>query len=118
MMSRRSRVVRGSSTDRSRVAGCASSRLRMLIPAPSDELDPARGESDHLQQQPAVPPALNIGLSITPRAIADGNLHDLEIEARGTEQQVEIAERVEVPEVGAVVGNSLVIGAPQDFRTA
>src|SRR5579859_8067354 len=110
MMSRRSRVVRGSSTDRSRVAGCISSRLRMLIPPRSDELDTARGESDHLQQQPAMPPALNIGLPITSRPVTDGDLHDLEVEPRGAEQQIEVAEGIEIPEVGAVVGNPAVIG--------
>ena len=52
-------------------------------------------------------PAIDVRLAIRPFAITDRNIGDLQIQFPGTEQKVEIAEGIEVPEVGAVGGEGL-----------
>src|SRR4051794_9829112 len=64
-----------------------------------DELDPPRGEHAHLQQEPAMAPALDVGLAVGPFPIADRQFDDLETELGRPEQQVEVTERIEVAEV-------------------
>src|SRR6185295_20079494 len=70
------------------------------------------------QQQPAVPPALDVGLAVGARLIPNRQINDAEVEFGGAEQQVEITERIEITEVGAVAGNRLVIRTEENLRSA
>ena len=55
-------------------------------------------------------PPLDVGRAVGALAVSDRQLDDLEPELRGAEQQVEIAERIEVAEVCAVGRERLVGG--------
>ncbi len=61
-------------------------------------------------------PALDVGLSVGARSIADGKIDDLAIQAGRSEEQIEIAEGVEVAEVGAVGGDRFVVLLPKHLR--
>src|SRR5438093_1721597 len=75
-------------------------------------------EGDHPQQQPAVPPATDVRLAVGARLVAHRQVEDLHVEARRAQQQVEIAERVELAEVGAPRRDAFVVGAAQHLRAA
>src|SRR5436305_6590269 len=107
MICRRSCVVSGASMSNPRVRGCASQlesmgrppcrgapRARILIRAAnsSDELDPAGGEQHHLEQQPAVLPALDVRGPVGPLAVTDREIDDLEALLGRPEDEVEVAE--------------------------
>src|SRR3954469_24109656 len=83
-----------------------------------DELDPPGGEGAHLEQEPAVAPALDVGLAVGALAVADRHLDELQVELGRPEQEVEIPEGIEVPEVGAVGGELLVVLPAQDLGAA
>ena len=100
-------VVCGWSTSRPRVAGVSSQRAQR----PSHELEAARGDPDHAQQQPAVAPALDVRLAVRALAVADRHVHDAQVQLRRAEEQVEVAERIEVAEVRAVGGDPLVVSS-------
>src|SRR5688500_2218786 len=70
------------------------------------------------QQNAALQTALDVRRAVCPFAVADGEIDDGEIEPRGAEEQVEVAERVEVPEVAAVGGQLLVVVAAQHLGAA
>ena len=53
-----------------------------------------------------------------PLVVAHGQVHDAQVQARGAEQQVEVAEGVEVAEVGAVRGDALVVLAVEGLGAA
>ena len=74
--------------------------------------------SAHAQQQPAVAEARDVGLAVRALVVADGQVDDAQVEARGAEQQVEVAERIEVAEVGAVGGDALVVRAVERLGAA
>ena len=63
-------------------------------------------------------PALDVGRAVGAFTIADGDIRDLEVEFRGTEEEVEVPEGIEVAEVGAVGGDGFVVRAAQDFGSA
>src|SRR5829696_8497026 len=84
-----------SRVDRRRLHAAALDRLQLPI-----------GEPHHLQQQPAVPKARY------------RRLDDFEILLRGAEDQVEIAEWIEVSEIATLPYQHLVILAQQHFGTA
>src|SRR5262249_7928631 len=84
----------------------------------SAELDATCGEHDHLQQQPAVTPALYVGFAVATGAVADRNLDDLAVQPRRPEEQIEVAEGVEVAEVAAPARDAGVVGRPQDLGAA
>src|SRR4051812_25811876 len=79
------------------------------------ELDPARGKHTHLEEHPTVAPALDIGGSVGTLSIANRQLHDLESQLRGAEQEIEVAKRIEVAEVRAVCRDRLVGLAAKDL---
>jgi len=62
--------------------------------------------------------ASDIGGSVGTILVADGNFDHLHVEFRGTKQQIKIPEWVEIPEIGSVLGNSLVVGSKQNFGPA
>jgi hypothetical protein len=82
------------------------------------ELDPPGCKGDHAEEQQSMPPAGDIRRAVGPLTVADGQVDDLQVELGRTEDQVEVAERVEVSKVGAVGGDLLIVLLPQDLRTA
>ena len=76
-------------------------------------LDAQEREEDHAQQHEAVAEARDLGLAIGAAGIADRHLDDLEAELRGAENQVEIAERIEVAEIAAAGLEPCIVGAAQ-----
>src|SRR5450759_4403827 len=108
MMRRRNSVVLGSSSATPLVRGWVKISDKNDIP-PSAKLEPTRGKNDHLQQQPAVPPALNVRFSIPAGTIANRHLHDLMTLAGGAEQQIEIPKGIEVAEITSASGDFSVV---------
>ena len=51
----------------------------------------------------------DVRLAVAALVVADGEVDDAEVEPRGAEQEVEVAERIEVAEVRAVGGDPLVV---------
>ena len=63
-------------------------------------------------------PALDVRVAVGAGLVADGQVEDAEVELRGTEEEVEVAEGVKVPEVVAVLGDEFVVFAEEDFGAA
>jgi hypothetical protein len=84
----------------------------------SYEFQPPQRESEHPQQQPSVRPALDIGLPVSPFVIAHRHVDDLEVELGRTKYQIEVAERIEIAEVGSVGGDRIVVGPAQNLGAA
>ena len=82
------------------------------------ELHAGACEGEHREQQSALPPPRDVGFAVEPLTVSDRNLGDLEVELRGAEDEIEVAERVEVPEEGAVRRDSLVVLPPQHLGPA
>src|SRR5258706_4190447 len=84
----------------------------------SEEPELAGRERAHLQEQPAVPEARDIGLSVFPLVVPDRQVDDAQVEPRRPEEQVEVAERIEVPEVSAVRRDPLIVLPEEHLRSA
>ena len=80
----------------------SSKRLRGGSGDGSERLELVEGEEDHAEQQPAVPEARDLRLAVAPARVAHRDLDDLQVELGGTEDEVEVAEGIEIAEVGAV----------------
>src|SRR4051812_24921212 len=78
----------------------------------------AKGEPGHPREQPPAPEPADLGLAVRAVAIADGHLDDLEVLLRGAEEQVEVAERIEVAEEGAAVGDPPVVALEEHLGAA
>ena len=63
-------------------------------------------------------PAFDIGLAISAIAIADRHVRDFQMESTGAEEEIEIAERIEVAEMRAIRRDPLVIFFEKNFRSA
>src|ERR1035437_10039641 len=68
---------------------CSPSGCWLLF---SNELQPPHRVDHHFQQQPAVTPALDVGVAIHALAVADRQVDDFHVEMRRAEDQVEVAE--------------------------
>src|SRR6185437_14565571 len=62
--------------------------------------------------------ARNLGLAIGPTGVPDRHFDDFQGQLRGAEDQIEIAERIEIAEIAASGLEPLVVGAPQHFGAA
>src|SRR5687767_12254349 len=71
------------------------------------------GEPDHPQQEPTVAPARNIGFAISAGTVTDRQVEHAQIQLGGAEEQVEIAEWIEVAEVGTVARDLFVLRSKQ-----
>src|SRR5262249_29171404 len=69
---------------------------------PLGQLQLAGREPAHLQEQPAVAEARDVGLAVRALMVAHRQVRDVQVEPSRAEQQVEVPEGVEVAEVGAV----------------
>lgn len=85
---------------------------------PSDRLDLEKREDHHSQQHHAMPKARNLSFTIGPSRIADRQIDRLEIELRGAEDEVEIAERIKIAEVGLAIPKPVVIRTAHHFGAA
>src|SRR5215218_3552836 len=87
-------------------------------PLEGRDLELPEREHRHPEEQQPVPPPADVRLAVDARLVADGHVDDLEPQARTSEEEIEVAEGVEVAEVGAR-GSDLVVVAPQhDLRAA
>src|SRR6195256_5432180 len=75
----------------------------------------AIGEPHHFQQQPAVAKPGDLGLAEGACLVMDRRLDDLEILFGGTEDQVEVAERIEVAEIATLPRQRLIILSQQNL---
>src|SRR5260370_16221501 len=70
-------------------------------PGSSHRLEPEESENGHLEQQPAVGKPPDVRGPVIPFLVMDRDLQDLEVELGGPEEEVEVAERIEVAEIPA-----------------
>src|SRR3954466_8506345 len=87
-----------------------------IVEWPSDELDPRRGKETHLQEHPPMSPPLDVRGSVGTLPITYGQFHDFESELRCAEQEIEVAERIEVAEVRPVRRDRLIRFSAKHFR--
>src|SRR5438552_2996365 len=83
-----------------------------------DELQPHCCEGRHTQQQPAVPPALNVGFAISAGLVTNRQIEDAQVEFCRAKQQVEIAERIEIAEIRAMARDGLVVFSEEHLGAA
>src|ERR1700722_4359906 len=84
----------------------------------SNRLQLAIGEPHHLQQQPAVAKPRDLGLAEGARLVVDRRLDDLEVLLGRAEEQVEIAEGIEIAEITALPRQHFVVLAQQYLGAA
>src|SRR5690348_12259636 len=84
----------------------------------SNEFQSTGCEGGHSQKQQAVPEAADVGRTVGAFAVADGEVEDFEIHLGRAEEKIEIAEGVEVAEIGSIGGQLFVITLTQDLRAA
>src|SRR6202035_4003978 len=94
------------------------SRSAALLVMGSNGFELAIGEPDHLQEQPAVPKTRYLGLAKGTRLVMDRRLDDFEILFRRGDDQVEIAERIEIAEIAALPRQHFVVLAQQYLGAA
>src|SRR5688500_6365969 len=96
--------------------------MRLAPPAlsgePGGELEALEADQHHPQQQRTVLEHLDLGIAEGACAIAHRHLHDAQTESRSAEQQVEVAEWIEVPKVAAVGGDPVVVPLAHYLGTA
>ena len=76
------------------------------------------GERRHPQEQEPVAEAADVRLPVRPRVVADGEVDDAKRKLPGAEEQIEVAERVEVAEVRASGCDPLVVVPVEYLRPA
>ena len=62
----------------------------------------SKRENHHPEQQESVAETADLGLAVGPAPVADRNFDDFQVHLAGSEQQIEVAERIEIAEVRAV----------------
>src|ERR1700686_1302276 len=81
-------------------------------------LELAVGERRHAQQRRAVAEARDLGLPIGAGPVADRQLDDAQVLLGGAEDQVEVAERIDLAEEASGPRDALVVLAEEDLRPA
>src|SRR6266446_1764785 len=84
----------------------------------SDKLDPAGGEHHHLDEQPAMTPALYVCCSVGAITVPDRQVDNFQIQPGRSKQQVKITEGVKVSKVFAVGRDLVIVGSPQRLGAA
>src|SRR4029077_12612947 len=82
------------------------------------EEEAPRRQRGHAQQEPPVGEAADVRRAVGTFAVAHRNLEDAEVELRGPEDQVEVAVRIEVAEVGTAGREMGVVLAPENLGAA
>ena len=62
-------------------------------------------------------PALYVGRAICTVSISNRHVDDFQVQFGRTKQQIEISERIEVPEIRAIGGQDFVIGSANHLRS-
>src|SRR5208282_3408566 len=88
------------------------------LPVPLDELETHAGEHHHSDQQPAVSPARDVGLAVSALCVANRHVNDLQIELGSAEDEIEIAEWIELPEVASISRDQVVVLSTQHLGAA
>src|SRR4051812_23006665 len=65
-----------------------------------------------------MPKARNLRFTIGTVGVTDRNLHDLQIEFRGAEDEIEISEGIEIPEIGAARFEPNIVAPAQNLGPA
>src|SRR3974390_2978211 len=97
--------------------------MRQLQPpddftALSDRFQLAVGKPDHFQKQPAVAKPRDLRLAKGACLVVDRRLDDFEVLFGCAENQIEIAERVEIAEIAALSGQHFIVLAQQHLGAA
>src|SRR6185312_7189920 len=79
----------------------------------SDRLHLPEGEHHHFQEQPSVAKAGDLGLAISPCAIMHRQFDRPQAQFRGSEDQVEIPERIEFAKIVSRSAEPLVVLLPE-----
>src|SRR5882757_135079 len=106
------------SRSRTRCGGGRCGVARAHKRARSDRLELAIGKPDHPQQQPAVAESGYLGLAEGTRLVVDRGFDDLQVLLGGAEDQIEIAEWIEIAEIAALPRQHLVVLAQQHLGAA
>ena len=77
----------------------AGAERRFSESRPLNEFELSRRHPAHPQQQPAVLKTADFGRSVSARIVTNGHLDDFQIQANRPENQIEIAERIEIAEI-------------------
>ena len=89
-----------------------------MISSRSNGLELAIGEPHHFQQQPAVPKTRDLGLAESARLVMDRRFDDFQVLLRRAEDQIEVAERIEIAEIVALPRQHLVVLSQQHLGAA
>src|ERR1700730_10043149 len=84
----------------------------------SHRLDTHECEKHHPQQHEAVPEPGDLGLPVGATGVADGDLDRLEAELRDAEDELEIPEWIEIPEIAAAGLEPRIIRTAHGFGSA
>ena len=83
-----------------------------------DKLQSPCSKEHHTGEDDAVFPSLDVSVAIEPLLIANRYIYDFKVLLIGAKKQIEIAERIEIPEVGAAPVDTFIVFAPKDLGTA
>jgi hypothetical protein len=72
----------------------------------------------HSQQKQSMPPSLYLNIPVLPIPVSDRHINNFPIQTGRAEQQVKIAERVEIAEIRAIGHDAGIILLPEHFRSA
>src|SRR5207237_8177964 len=97
----------------------ARARCRAGAPAPARREEEATGGlGGHAEEEPPIGEAGDVGRPVGALAIADGNLHDAEVELGRAEDEIEVAEGIEVAEMRPARREPRVVLAPDHLGAA
>src|SRR5258707_9804784 len=82
-----------------------------------DKLQSLCGKEHHSDEDDAVFPSLDVGITVDSFLVANGDINNFKVLFVSAEKQVEIAERIEVPEVGTSPVDAFVVLAPERLGT-
>src|SRR3970282_1831016 len=82
------------------------------------EEEAPRRQRGHAQEQPPVGEAADVRRPVRALTVSHGDLHDAQVEVGGSEDQVEVAVRIEIAEVSPPGREMGVVQAPDDLGAA
>src|SRR6266700_4007595 len=99
---------------------CGANSFKKPGPPPRScrEEEATGGLGGHAEEEPPVGEAGDVGRPVGALAIADGNLHDAEVELGRAEDEIEVAEGIEVAEMRPARREPRVVLAPDHFGAA
>src|SRR4029453_711754 len=82
------------------------------------ELEPLQRDAAHAEEQQPVTEPADLGLSVGAVVIANRQVDEPEVQARGAEQEIEVSEGIEVAEVRAARLDALVVPLEEHLGAA